>query len=82
VIRWAKGEGKKRYVLGGGHLPEDGIYRYKLAFAPNGRIPFWTGQRILRKDLYQQLVDERKAQARVEGVEWSPRDDYFPAYRA
>ncbi len=82
VIRWAKDAGKERFVLGGGYQPEDGIYRYKLAFAPHGQIPFRTGQRIFREDLYQRLTDARCAQARLEDADWRPQPDYFPAYRA
>jgi len=44
-------EGYARYILGGGvggkDGGEDGIYRYKLAFAPHGRRPF----RVIRLDL-------------------------------
>ena len=81
-IRWARERGKQRFVLGGGYRPEDSIYRFKVAFAPRGRTPFMTGQRIFREDLYQRLTDARCAQARAEGTDWSPRPDYFPAYRA
>jgi hypothetical protein len=82
IIRWAQHQKKRAFVLGGGYQSEDGIYRYKLAFAPRGRTPFITGQRILRPDLYQWLVDHRRAQAQTRGEAWSPRPGFFPAYRA
>jgi hypothetical protein len=82
VVRWAKEQGKKRFVLGGGYRPDDGIYRYKLAFAPRGRVSFRTGQRIFREDLYNQLVDSRRMRASARGSEWAPQPDYFPSYRS
>jgi len=82
IIRWARNEGKKRFVLGGGYQPEDGIYQYKLSFAPHGAVPFMTGQRILRDNPYRRLVRERSAVCRFQGNDWCPRPEFFPAYRA
>lgn len=81
IIRWAQGQGKRRFVLGGGYQPNDGIFRYKLAFAPDGRVPFSTGQRVLRRDLYDTLVDRRRAQANDRSEEWAPSPGFFPEYR-
>ena len=43
IIRWAKEAGKKTFVLGGGYGAADGIFRYKLSFAPQGERPFRVG---------------------------------------
>ena len=78
VMEWARGQGKKRFVLGGGYQPGDGIFRYKLAFAPGGTVPFFAGTRVLRENAYEALVRGRAA---LEGVDWAPAEGYFPAYR-
>jgi hypothetical protein len=82
IIVWAKNEGKKRFVLGGGYKPGDGIFQYKLSFAPDGSVPFLVGQRVLRQDLYDQLTMNRLSLANSEGTEWIPCEGYFPRYRA
>ena len=77
-LLWAKEEGLRHFVLGGGLEMEDGILRHKLAFAPTGKMPFHVGQRVLRPDVYEELT---AARAR-EDTGWSPRPGWFPAYRA
>ena len=75
VIEWAKREGKRHFVLGGGYQPGDGIFRYKRAFAPTGEMPFSVGRRILDPDMYARLVAARSATGDA------PRAGFFPAYR-
>jgi hypothetical protein len=82
IIRWSQSQGKKRFVLGGGREPDDGIFRYKRSFAPRGVVPFVTGQRILREDLYEALVEGRRILAQAEGRIWNEQTSFFPAYRA
>ena len=82
IILWAKNQNKRRFVLGGGYRPGDGIYRYKHAFAPNGCVPFYVGWRVFRGDLYDQFVHNRRALARAQENEWTPQPGFFPAYRA
>lgn len=79
IILWAKQQGKKNFVLGGGHEGEDGIFKYKLAFAPNGRFPFTVGRRVINEALYQRLVERRFG---CMGSFPDAPTDYFPAYRA
>jgi hypothetical protein len=81
IIRWSQSQEKKRFVLGGGREPDDGIFRYKRSFAPRGVVPFVTGQRVLREDLYEALVERRRIQARAEGRIWNEQTSFFPAYR-
>jgi hypothetical protein len=72
VILWAKGAAKRRFVLGGGYSPDDGIFRYKRSFAPHGLVPFFIGRRVLQPELYRELVE--KTGATDDGT-------FFPAYR-
>lgn len=81
VIRWAREEGKRRYVLGGGYRPSDGVFRFKLGFAPGGQIPCRLGRRVFDERLYATLVEARAAFERSSGRAWQPPTGYFPAYR-
>ncbi|MCL1595635.1 MAG: GNAT family N-acetyltransferase [Actinomycetia bacterium] len=83
IIEWAQALGKKRFILGGGYQPDDGILRYKLSFAPNGRTPFHVGRRVLDRRLYEEAVAARRATGHGQtDTEWEPRPGYFPVYRA
>jgi hypothetical protein len=81
IMNWARGAKKKELVLGGGYSCGDGIYRYKLSFAPHGNVPFAIGSRILDADAYERLVRARHALGEACGKPWAPNPDYFPAYR-
>jgi hypothetical protein len=74
IMLWAKGRGKKFFVLGGGFGGNDGIYRYKLAFAPSGNRPFSVGSRILDTGGYASLVEAAELRGPL-------TDNYFPRYR-
>lgn len=76
IMRWGMRNGKKQFVLGGGYTPEDGIYRYKQSFAPNGRKEFYIGARIFDAAKYEELVAARRQK------EPPPRPNFFPEYRA
>lgn len=82
LIRWAKREGKSRFVLGGGYGGDDGIFRYKKAFAPGGLLPFSTGHRVLDDASYERLVAARVAEGRARVPDWAPEQGFFPSYRA
>jgi hypothetical protein len=73
LIVWAKRAGKRRFVLGGGYTAEDGIVRYKKAFAPTGQMPFYIGRRVFDQPSYDRLTAQRGA---------APAPGFFPAYRA
>jgi hypothetical protein len=77
IVLWAREAGKENYVLGGGTEPDDGVFRYKLTFAPRGEVPFRVGTRILDAAAYERLVEERRRDPA-----WSPRPGFFPLYRA
>ena len=81
VILWGRRQGKRAYVLGGGYGGEDGIYRYKLSFAPKGEVPFCTGQIIFDEKAYERLKNARAAWERRAGGDWSSAPGFFPEYR-
>jgi len=76
TIRWGAAHGKKRLVLGGGHRPEDGIFRFKSSFS----------KYVARFSTYREvhlLNDYRRLEA-----QWcehyhraTVETDYFPSYR-
>lgn len=78
IMLWAIGRGILNYVLGGGYAPEDGIYRYKRSFAPNGECDFYIGQRVINLSKYKELIDIKRNS--LNGT-WQPRNEYFPQYR-
>ncbi|MCX5743411.1 MAG: GNAT family N-acetyltransferase, partial [Proteobacteria bacterium] len=82
LILWAKRAGKRRFVLGGGYAVDDGIFRYKKAFAPTGMMPFFVGRRVLDPARYDELVAARGVAGRALDPTWQPEPGFFPAYRA
>lgn len=43
IIKWAKNQGLTHFVLGGGTGSDDGIFKYKKSFAPNGVVKYYLG---------------------------------------
>ncbi len=80
IMTWAAASGKRRFVLGGGYVPDDGIYKYKKAFAPSGVVPFRVGRRISNPAAYDSLVEARLARS-VASVDSGLEEGFFPAYR-
>ncbi len=78
VINWGRASGKKRFVLGGGHTPMDGIFQYKQAFAPDGIEPFYIGKQIFNEEQYNRLI----ARKRELNPAWTPSESFFPQYRS
>ena len=76
IATWAAGEGKKGYVLGGGYEPDDGLFRYKRAYARRGEVPFKVGRLVHDAEAYEALVAARARHG------WTPRRGFFPSYRA
>jgi hypothetical protein len=72
IIEWGHENGYKNYILGGGYGKEDGIYRYKKSFAPDGIKAFKIGSRVLNEEKYREICIQK-------GVE--VKDDFIPAYR-
>lgn len=72
IIEWGTKNGYKNYILGGGHGSEDGIFRYKKAFAPNGIKKFKIGSRIVDTEGYKKICNQK-------GVDED--NNFIPAYR-
>lgn len=81
IFRWGQEHGKRHVVLGGGHGPDDGIFRYKRAFAPDGLVPYSVGTRVFDERSYARLVEAHQALGRCRSAEWQPDPGFFPAYR-
>lgn len=82
VIDWGRKEGYQFYVLGGGFKQEDGIFRYKLSFEPNGVLPFFVRRVIHHPLRYKKALDSRRAYEKEHGnMNWEPDPNFFPAYR-
>ncbi len=82
ATRWARARGLESFVLGGGYAPGDGIYKYKLSFAPTGSREFQVGEWIHDESVYERLVEDRRRAEQRAGVAWEPQAGFFPAYRA
>jgi GNAT acetyltransferase-like protein len=76
IASWAAAEGKKSYVLGGGYEPDDGLFRYKRAYARRGEVSFRVARLVHDPAAYAELLAQRASPG------WSPRAEFFPAYRA
>lgn len=74
IIKWAKENNLKNFVLGGGYGSDDGIFQYKLCLAPHGQKDFYIGRRIFDRETYNKLVDLR--------CEAELNESYFPLYRS
>jgi hypothetical protein len=81
IIEWGIAQHKKAFILGGGYEPQDGIFRYKLSFAPSGKIPFKIGKRIYNPTVYASLLQLRQEWEMAQGRLWIPDTGFFPAYR-
>lgn len=81
IINWAKDRGKSKFILGGGCQPNDGIYNYKLSFAPKGIVPFSIGWRIFHDDIYRLLIERKGALFKGLGLQWEPKHGFIPEYR-
>jgi hypothetical protein len=82
VVEWGLAQGKRAFVLGGGYGGEDGIFRYKQSFAPQGIVPFKVAKKIYDAALCDKLVVQRRELETGAGREWLPGEGFFPPYRA
>ncbi len=80
AIAWAIAERKKAFVLGGGIAPEDGIFKHKRAFAPDGVVPFEVACIVNDAAGCRDLVRDR-ASAAAGGGPWTSSPAFFPPYR-
>ena len=81
IIKWGVEHGYKNFVLGGGYGTNDGIFNFKKGFAPEGIVQFYTGQKVLNHELYDELYNELTDMRIKEGLQ-TEGNMYFPLYRA
>ena len=77
IIKWAKENNFRNFVLGGGYGADDGIFQYKTYLAPKGIKDFYIGRKIFDSERYNKLVELRASD--------NPEclvSEYFPKYRA
>ncbi len=77
IINWAKQQGLKQFVLGGGYGGEDGIFKYKKAFAPTGIVDFYIGKKVFAEDKYNKLISLREKDELFD-----KSSSFFPLYRS
>lgn len=70
IMQWARQQGFRQFVIGGGHKPHDGIFAFKKAFAPQGIFPFHVGKMVFDHQTYHSLTSADTIS-----------DGFFPAYR-
>jgi len=72
---WAQSRGINYFLLGGGCSDNDGIFRYKRSFAPDGVRDFYVGKQVHNNVMAEKLVSLTTANLQKE------TKGYFPAYR-
>ena len=80
TILWGNKNGYSHYVLGGGVYPDDGIFKYKESFDPDGIMPFYVRKVIHQEEVYNDLIQQRMVFEKSHHREWMPSEDYFPGY--
>ncbi|MDM9632562.1 lipid II:glycine glycyltransferase FemX [Robiginitalea aurantiaca] len=84
VINWARDKGYKYYNLGGGQKANDSLYRYKKSFFPKDEdLTFYTGRKIINKEVYNSLVEEFCKSNKLPIPKSSDpcKGGFFPQYR-
>lgn len=81
IINWACEKSLKKYVIGGGYSENDGIYNYKKKFTDSPELDFFVGRKIILRDFYYTLCEERMKEKK-ENREDFFSNDFFPLYRS
>lgn len=76
IIKYGAATGHAEYVLGGGREADDGIFRYKATFDPDGIVPFHTARLIGDIGAYER-ASGRRGSAIAAGL----TAPWFPPYR-
>jgi hypothetical protein len=58
ILEQMKALGCEYFLLGGGQAPDDGIFNFKKAYAPDGVLPSYVGGTIWQADTYEGLRQE------------------------
>ncbi|GIJ77665.1 Acetyltransferase (GNAT) domain-containing protein [Micromonospora phaseoli] len=81
IFQWGREHDRRWFLLGGGYAPDDGIFRYKRAFAPHSLLTYSTGTRVFDPARYDALVQAHHAESRRHDPNWRPQAAFFPEYR-
>lgn len=82
IVNWGILNKKQAFVLGGGYLIDDGIFKYKKAFAPDGVYDFKIGTSIIDQNKYNEVVNSKvNYYNSVLNETWVPNIHYIPSYR-
>lgn len=82
AINWARSNGKKFYVLGGGYGFEDGIFRYKKSFFPSDVVNYYTGRKLINSSIYNEIIEKANVFRSKNGLLKLDLEDtsFFPLY--
>lgn len=81
VINWARENDFKYYILGGGRMDNDNLYKYKKAFFPKDPdVIYYTGRKIIDAFIYRELVKFKNLNIHNDEI-LSELTSYFPVYR-
>ena len=82
VMQWARENGYRNYVLGGGRTDEDNLYKYKKSFFPKTEdLVYYTGRKILNKEEYLSLMISKSGNSNYQITKEEEQENYFPLYR-
>ncbi len=81
AIKWGRKNGYTQYILGGGRVNGDSLYKYKKSFFPKKEdLVYYTGRKIINEDIYEKLVTlNLKNTYKIKELDIT--SDYFPLYR-
>lgn len=83
ICLWGVQNDKKAFLLGGGYGgQEDGIFKYKRTFSPEGVVPFYLMRMTHDADAVEDLCQMRRQWGAAHRTEWNPATGFFPPYRA
>lgn len=82
ALNWARKNCIRYYILGGGYGFEDGIFKYKKSFFPNDVVSYYTGRKIVNKEVYDGLLDKINVVRLRSNLSQLKEDDmsFFPLY--
>ncbi|MCX6709503.1 MAG: GNAT family N-acetyltransferase [Candidatus Woesearchaeota archaeon] len=78
IIKWAKKNGYRFFVMGGGYKENDAIFNFKSTFS-NTTAPFYNYKKIHNDSLYSDFSCAFEEYAKVNNIRFD--ENYFPKYR-
>lgn len=80
ALKWARQNGKRRFLLGGGFKGEDSLFQFKAKYS-SLRTDYWIGRAIRQPDIYDQLCRQAIEDQSSDPDEFCRRG-WFPLYRS